>query len=102
MNRATEITIYGRLGRDPELKYTKSREALCKFSLAEKVEGQEKPLWHNIVIWGNEAEHWSINLKKGSSIIVRGQNREREYTNDKGEKKNYQEVRAHAIGLTQL
>lgn len=43
MNIGNEIKIFGRLGRDPELKYTKNRAALCKFSLAEKIEGQEKP-----------------------------------------------------------
>lgn len=102
MNHPNEITIYGRLGRDPELRYTKKQEPLCTFSVAENVEGQDKPNWHNIIVWGKEAEHWASNLKKGTSVFVRGRKNEREFTNDKGIKKLYQEVKAEAIGFTGL
>ena len=102
MNHSNEITIYGRLGHDPELLYTKKQEALCTFSVTEKIEGQERPNWHNIVVWGKEAEHWAANLKKGVSVFVRGRKKEWSFTNDKGVKKQYQEVKGDAIGFTGL
>lgn len=102
MNHTNEITIYGRLGRDPELRYTKKNVAFCTFSVAQKVEGQEAPNWHKIVLWGKEAEHWATNLKKGASVFVRGRNNEREFTNSMGIKKSYLEVKASAIGFTEL
>ena len=102
MNHSNQITIYGRLGQNPELRYTKKQEVICTFSVAENIEGQEKPNWHKIVIWGKEAEHWAANLKKGVSVFVRGRKNEREFTNSEGVKKQYQEVKADAIGFTNL
>jgi len=102
MNHANEITIYGRLGKNPELRLSKKSEAFCTFSVAEPIDGQDQPRWHNVVIWGKQAEHWAEVLKKGASVFVRGQKREREFTNSKGEQKLYQEVKADAVGFTNL
>ena len=76
MNKAMLI---GRLGKDPELKYTPSGTAFAKFSLAETEKWkdkdgnkQEKTNWHNIVTWVKQAEILSQYLKKGSKVYLEG------------------------------
>ena len=100
MYNQREVTIYGRLGKKPDLRLTKKEKPFCYFTLAELVEGEEAPRWHNIVIWGKEAEHWSSVLNKGTSVFVRGRMVDREYKSDSGELKIYREVNADAIGFT--
>lgn len=95
MNTQREITIYGRLGKNPELRRTKNEKPFCTFTLAEPIDGEETPRWHNVVMWEKEAEHWSEVLKKGASVMVRGLVIERVFKNRK-----YIEVNADAIGFT--
>jgi single stranded DNA-binding protein len=100
MNNQREITIYGRLGKKPELRLTKKEKPFCCFTLAEQVDGEEAPRWHNVVMWEKEAEHWSNVLNKGTTVFVRGRIVDRECKNDMGELKQYKEINADAIGFT--
>jgi single-strand DNA-binding protein len=74
-----KVTLIGRLGQDPELKYTQSGIAVAKFSLATSMSwkdqdgnNQEKTEWHNIVVWRKLAEICAEYLKKGSKVYVEG------------------------------
>lgn len=96
-----EITLYGCLGKNPELRRTKKDKPFCTFKLAEQVDGEEDPRWHNIVIWEKDSEHWAKVLEKGSAVFVRGRMKERSFTNEKGEAKIYKEINADAVGFTQ-
>ncbi len=96
-----EITLYGRLGKNPELRHTKKERPFCTFTLAEQVDGEEKPRWHNIVMWEKESEHWAKVLEKGTAVFVRGRIKERSFTNENGEVKIYKEINADAVGFTQ-
>lgn len=100
MNNQKEVTIYGRLGKKPELRRTKKEKPFCIFTLAEQVDGEENPRWHNVVMWGTEAEHWYNVLNKGVSVFVRGRIVDHEYKNNSGELKQYKEINADAIGFT--
>ena len=91
-----EITIYGRLGKKPELRQTKKDKPFCTFTLVEEVPREEKPRWHNVVMWEKESEHWARVLKKGTSIFVRGRIQEKSF-NDK----SYLEINADAIGFVE-
>lgn len=97
-----EITIYGRLGKNPNLRTTKNKRPFCTFTLAEQLENEESPRWHNIVMWERDAEHWSTVLKKGSAVFVRGRVMDKEYKNNLGELKKYKEIQADAIGFVNL
>lgn len=97
-----EKTIYGRLGKNPILRQTKNDKPFCTFTVAEEVNGENKPRWHNIVMWEKESEHWASVLKKGMSIFVRGRISSREFTNKEGEIKNHIEINADAIGFSSL
>lgn len=93
--KGQEVTIYGRLGKNPELRRTKREKSFCTFTLAEQVEGEENPRWHYIVMWERESEHWAKILKKGTAVIVRGHVVERAFKD-----RTYVEVNADAIGIT--
>ena len=74
-----KVLLIGRLGQDPELKFTQSGIAVAKFSLAttqswkdQDGNNQEKTEWHNIVVWRKLAEICSEYLKKGSKIYCEG------------------------------
>lgn len=94
------ILIMGRIGNKIEIAYTLKRVAICKFAVAETIEGVPEPRWYQLVVEGRQAEVCSAQLEKGKLIFVQGQKREREYTNKEGVIKKYQELRASFVGTT--
>lgn len=91
--------LIGRLGKDPELRYTQSGKAVASFSLAtsERWTGQdgqkqESTTWHNIVVWGRQAEVIKEYMKKGSQIYIEGRISNRSYDDKEGNKKYISEV----------
>jgi single-strand DNA-binding protein len=66
----------GRLGRDPEFRYTPSGTAVAKFSLAtnrRKRNGEEQPPdWHRITVWSKLAEICAQYLTKGKMVMIEG------------------------------
>ena len=99
MENKMRITIMGRLGKNPELKYTKNKEAVCNFSVAEKIEGEDKPRWHKVVVWGKQAESCNVLLRQGSPIFVQGQIISKEFINAEGEPKKSIELKGEHIGF---
>ena len=90
------VILVGRLGRDPEIKYTASGMALAKFSVAtdefrKDAQGnrQESTEWHNLVFWGKQAEIAGEYLKKGSLVYVEGKLRTRSWEDSQGGGKRY-------------
>lgn len=75
MNR---VQLVGHLGRDPELKQTKSGTAVCNLSVAtteRRKDGDEwvnHTEWHTVVVWGKKAEFCAKDLRKGSFVTVSG------------------------------
>jgi len=74
-----KVILIGRLGQDPELKYTQSGIAVVKFTLATNQQwkdqdgnAQDKTEWHNIVAWRRLAEICAEYLKKGSKVYLEG------------------------------
>jgi single-strand DNA-binding protein len=73
------VILVGRLGRDPEIKYAPSGMAMASFSLAtdetrKDAQGNrtQQTEWHNVVLWGKQAEIAGEYLKKGSLIYLEG------------------------------
>jgi single-strand DNA-binding protein len=85
-----KVILLGNLGRDAELTYTPSGQALCKVGLAtsrrwqDKSSGewQEETEWHNLVIWGKTAENLTQYLTKGKTIFVEGRIKSRNWEKD--------------------
>jgi len=98
MSQPTLVAIFGRLGAEPELKYTRKQEPVCTLSIAENIVGKEKPKWHKVKVWGQQGENCKVNLKKGQQVFVQGRSRISEYELQ-GEKKKSIEVMADSVGL---
>lgn len=87
--------ILGNLGKDPEMRFTPSGQAVANFSIAtneswkdKNGQQQERTEWHRIVVWGKLAELCGEYLKKGRQAYVEGRLQTREWT-DKEQKKHY-------------
>ena len=97
-----KVILIGRLGRDPELKYTASGVPFCRFSIAtddvwnDKGSGerQERTEWHNVVAWDRLAEICNQYLTKGKQVYIEGSLQTREWDDQEGNKRKTTEIRA--------
>lgn len=95
-----KVMLIGNLGRDPELKATPSGQSVARFSVAttetwknQSGEKQSKTEWHNIVVWGKQAEIAEKYLRKGKQVMIEGRIQYREYTDQAGVKKTACDIR---------
>lgn len=90
MASLNKATLIGNLGRDPEMKYLASGDAVTNFSIAttetwkDKTSGEKKEAveWHNISAFGKLAEICGQYLKKGSQVYIEGKIQTRKYDKD--------------------
>ncbi len=94
-----KVILVGRLGRDPETRYTSGGQAVCNFSIAtdetykdRSGERQKRTEWHKIVVWGKQAEIAQQYLKKGSQLYLEGRIQSREWTDKEGNKRTSFEI----------
>lgn len=105
MSGVNKVIILGRLGQDPELKYTPSGAAVCNFSVAtsetwtDKNSGQkqERTEWHRVVVWGKLAELCNQYLAKGRQAFVEGKLQTRSWDDKNGEKRYTTEINATTV-----
>jgi len=98
--------IVGRLGRDPEIRYTNSGTPVASFSVAtdERWTGQDgskqsKTEWHNIVAWSRLAEICEQYLKKGKLVYIEGRLQTREWDDREGNKRRTTEIVANTMQM---
>jgi single-strand DNA-binding protein len=94
-----KVILVGRLGRDPETRYTGAGQAVCNFSIAtdetykdRSGERQKRTEWHKIVVWAKQAEIAQQYLKKGSLIYLEGRIQSREWTDKENQKRTSFEI----------
>jgi single-strand DNA-binding protein len=94
-----KVILVGRLGRDPETRYTSSGQAVANFSVAtdesykdKNGERQKRTEWHKIVVWGKQAEIAQQYLKKGSLVFIEGRIQSREWQDKEGQKRTSFEI----------
>ena len=99
MASINKAILIGNLGRDPELRYTPSGQAVASFSIAttsrwknQNGENQESTEWHNIVLWGRMAELAKEYLAKGRSVYIEGRIQTRSYQDKDGVTKYRTEI----------
>ena len=105
MAGVNKVILIGNLGRDPELRYTKSGQAVANFSLAtseswnDKSSGEkvERTEWHRIVVWGKTGENCAQYLAKGRTCYVEGRLQTREYEDKEGIKRYTTEIVANNV-----
>jgi len=101
---ANKVILVGRLGQDPELKYTPSGSAVANFSMAtnrvwkdQDGNQQKKTDWHRITAWRQAAEFAGNYLKKGSLVYVEGRLETRSWTDQNNVTRYITEVIAEAL-----
>lgn len=94
----------GRLGQDPELRYTPTGAAVANFSLAtseqwtdKSGQRQEKTEWHRIVVWGKLAELCNQYLSKGRQAFIEGSLQTRSWDGKDGTKRYTTEIVARNV-----
>ena len=100
-----KVILIGRLGNDPELKYTPNGTAQAQISLATSEKWKdsdgnpkEKTEWHRIVAWRRQAEFVGEWLKKGQLVSIEGKLQTRSWEQD-GQKKYMTEIVADTITM---
>ena len=95
--------LIGNLGKDPEVRFTANGRAVARFPVATSevwndAEGQrqERTEWHNVVVWGKQAESCGQYLQKGRQVYVEGSIRTRNYEKD-GQKHYITEIIAQRV-----
>lgn len=99
-----KVILIGNLGRDPEVRFTANGRAVARFSVATSemwndAEGtrQERTEWHNVVVWGKQAETCGQYLQKGRQVYIEGSIRNRQYDDKDGNKKYITEINAQRV-----
>ena len=103
MPTLNRVQLIGRLGKDPESKFTPTGKKVAHFSLAvsnrwkdKSGETKESTEWVNIEAWGRLGEVCQEYLKKGSLVFLEGRLQTDKYE-DKGETKYYTKVIAQTL-----
>ena len=99
MANLNKVSLIGRLGQDPEIRYTQSGSAVANVTIAtneywtDKQGGkQERTEWHSLVLWGKQADLAQSYLKKGSQIYIEGKLQTRDWEDQQGQKHYKTEV----------
>jgi single-strand DNA-binding protein len=97
-----KVILVGRLGRDPETRYTGGGQAVANFSVAtdetykdRNGERQKRTEWHRITVWGKQAEIAQQYLKKGSLVFIEGRIQSREWQDKEGQKRTSYDIIAN-------
>jgi len=101
-----KVILVGRLGRDPETRYTGGGQAVANFSVAtdysykdKNGERQKRTEWHKIVAWRQLAEICQKYLKKGSLVYIEGRIETREWQDKEGQKRYSTEIIANEMRM---
>ena len=100
-----KVILLGRLGQDPDLKYSASQYPVARFSLAtgerrkDSASGQyvDHTEWHNIVTFSKTAENCSKFLKKGSEVYIEGKLQTRKWQDKEGKDRYTTEIIANTV-----
>ncbi len=91
MGSLNKVMLIGNLGKDPEIRYTASGQAMANFTLAtsEKIknkngESEERTEWHRVTLWGKLAEIAGEYLTKGRTVYIEGRLQTRKWTDRDG------------------
>ncbi|MFA5667872.1 MAG: single-stranded DNA-binding protein [Balneolaceae bacterium] len=101
MSSLNKAMIIGRLGSDPEVRYTQSNTAVATLSVATSErfkdsngENQERTEWHRVVAWGRLAEICQQYLRKGSLVYIEGPIQTNQWEDKEGQKRYTTEIKA--------
>jgi single-strand DNA-binding protein len=107
MSSINKVIIIGRTGKDPELRYATSGDAICNLTVAtseswkDKASGEKREAveWHKVSMFGKLAEIAGQYLKKGSQVYIEGSLRTRKWTDKEGVERYTTEIRADQMKM---
>lgn len=106
MGSLNKAMIIGRLGADPEVRYTQNNTAVATMSVATSErykdrngELQENTEWHRVVAWGRLAEIAQKYIKKGSQVYIEGPIQTRSWEDKEGQKRYTTEIKALTLQM---
>lgn len=106
MASVNKVILIGNLGRDPEVRYMPSGEAITNISVAttdtwkdKSGEKQEKTEWHRVAFFGKTAEIAGEYLKKGSQVYIEGRLQTRKWQDKEGQDKYTTEIIADRMQM---
>lgn len=99
-----KVLLIGRLGGNPEIRYTPGGAAVANFSVAtnevwndKNGQKQERTEWHRVVVWGKLAQLCGEYLTKGRQVYVEGRIQTRQWQDKEGQTKYTTEVIATTV-----
>jgi single-strand DNA-binding protein len=106
MASVNKVILIGNLGRDPEVRYMPSGDAVANITLAttetwkdKAGEKQEQTEWHRVAMFGKTAEIAGEYLKKGSQVYIEGRLQTRKWTDKEGQERYTTEIRADRMQM---
>lgn len=107
MNGINKVILIGRLGKEPEVKHMPSGKTVVNISLAtndvwkDRDTGEKKTSteWHNVVLFGRQAEIVAEYVHKGDIIYIEGKLKTEYWENSSGEKKNTTKIIVNVLQL---
>jgi single-strand DNA-binding protein len=97
--------LMGRLGRDPELKQARAGGSVLSVSVATKDrekkgdQWEDVTDWHEVVLFGRQAEYLADKARKGDRVLVEGKSKVRKWVGKDGQEKQRSEVVAFSVEL---
>ena len=95
-----KVELLGRVGAQPEMRYTPGGTAVTRLSLAtdrRKQDGNSETDWHDVVCWGKQAEAVNEYVEKGNRIYVAGRLVQNCWEADDGQRRRRTEVHAREV-----
>ena len=95
-----KVELLGRVGTDPEMKYTPNGTAVTNLRLATdryRKDGEDATDWHTVIVWGKSAEAVNNYVQKGQRIYVAGRLVQNTWDGDDGQRRHRTEVHTQEV-----
>jgi single-strand DNA-binding protein len=99
MPQINQVTVAGRLVRDPELRYTETKKAVCSFGIAVDTgpKDTKQTFWGKVQCWEKVAEYVGQYLTKGRPVVVTGRLTTEDWTDKTGNKRQTTVIVANSV-----
>ncbi|MXZ87420.1 MAG: single-stranded DNA-binding protein [Dehalococcoidia bacterium] len=94
------VELLGRVGADPDLKYSQSGTAICQLRVAtdrRRQNGETEADWHSVVCWGKQAEAVAEYVRKGNRLYVSGSLAQNTFETEEGQRIHRTEIHAQEV-----
>lgn len=95
-----KVELLGRIGLDPEMKYTQGGTAVTRLRLATdryRRDGEDSTDWHTVVVWGKQGEAANRYVAKGQRVYVAGRLVQNSWEGQDGQRRYSTEVHASEV-----